>query len=305
MKSLPSAVFSSVRFPFLRGRCGTLSLALLLAVVVALPAAADSRYAIGDAVDFSATTADDEAFSLEDLRGRLVVVEFWATWCGPCIKMIPHLKQMHQEYRNQGVTMISVSTDRNASAARRMIRQKGMKWTMVLNAEQRESLSAKFFSGSFGIPHAFLISPDGNLLWNGHPAHLEDQIIDALENHPPHDDKADEDAADYAEVLESGNGSVIAREARKLLQDNAPNFELLLTLAAAIPADQLKDSKVRYYGRSAERVIRRFDDDQAAALAEQRAAAPEAAAALDLWLGVEPESEDAARADDDTQAAGE
>ena len=72
-------------------------------------ATASSRYAIGDPVEFEMTTIDNERFTSEDLRGRLVVVEFWATWCGPCVQMIPHLKKMNNTYEDQGVVMISVS----------------------------------------------------------------------------------------------------------------------------------------------------------------------------------------------------
>jgi thiol-disulfide isomerase/thioredoxin len=264
--------------------------ALLTALLLAGfgPAAqADANYHVGDAVEFSMVTADGDAFTSQQLQGRLVVVEFWATWCGPCIRMIPHLKQMHREYEDRGVTMISVSTDRNPDDARRMIRRERMNWVMVLNAEQRRSLTGQFFSGSFGIPHAFLISPDGNLLWNGHPAHLEAEIQKALEEHPP-SRRGRGGTVDDTQLLASGDAELIARTAGKLLRERRPDFERLLTLAAALPDDDERRPKVDYFGRSAKRVLDRLDAEATDAYVAARTANPDGAAALDRWLGVRP-----------------
>jgi len=260
--------------------CRFVTVMILLAV--GLPALANARYKVGQDVEFEMVTADDEKFSSQDLKGKLVVVEFWATWCGPCVRMIPHLREINSEYKSQGVAMISVSVDskRDLPKARKMIREKRMAWTMVLDAEQGRPLDKQFFKGGYGIPHAFLISPDGKLLWEGHPGSLEKQIKSALKTHSPYEYSGEE--AGDADALPS-DALELAKLARMAVAGE-PEFRQLLILAKALPEDQLTHAKVKSFGRSVKRALGKLEGDMLEVYEAYRENDPEGAAALDLWL---------------------
>ncbi|RMG67224.1 MAG: TlpA family protein disulfide reductase [Calditrichaeota bacterium] len=72
----------------------------------------------------------------EDVRGpRLTVVDFWATWCKPCLRMIPHLEKIHQQYASKGVAVVGVNVDspRNLSKVPPLVRQLGIGYTVLLD----------------------------------------------------------------------------------------------------------------------------------------------------------------------------
>lgn len=99
----------------------------------------------------------------EDFSGRLVLLEFWATWCGPCLGEIPHIKQVYDEYSARDLTIIGVSLDGDRESANRVAefaRQNQMPWSQVV--ADSKSLAAEFDVSS--IPAAFLLDPDRGLV---------------------------------------------------------------------------------------------------------------------------------------------
>ena len=113
--------------------------------------------------------------TLAGLKGKVVVVEFWATWCGPCIAGIPHLNELHEKYGPKGLVLLSL-TDENKATVEKFIKTKPMHY--ALGAGSRTAAAY----GVTGIPTAFLIGRDGNLLWAGHPAdpQFDKQLVAAL-----------------------------------------------------------------------------------------------------------------------------
>jgi len=116
------------------------------------------------APDFELRDADGKPLKLSDLRGKLVFLDFWATWCGPCRAEIPHLKQLAQRFcgRNDFV-LLSVSIDEDEMEWREFIKKEQMNWRHALDKNGwRSGVAAKY--GVTGIPTTFLISKDGKVL---------------------------------------------------------------------------------------------------------------------------------------------
>jgi peroxiredoxin len=100
------------------------------------------------APDFSFTSADGDYITLEDLRGKVVVLDFWATWCGPCTSSVPDLRNLHRKYvTNQSFVMIGVSADFDEQVWRDFTAQNKMLWTHYLDKDRK-------IQRAFGI-HAY------------------------------------------------------------------------------------------------------------------------------------------------------
>ncbi|MCC6682867.1 MAG: TlpA family protein disulfide reductase [Phycisphaeraceae bacterium] len=125
-------------------------------------------------LEWSLVTFDNQTISSASQAGRVTVIEFWATWCGPCVQMVPHLKQLNEQYHDRGVTFISVSVDQDPQAARDFIAANAMDWLQAGDNLQGSSLADAW--GVTSIPQAFVFSPEGKLLWQGHPMDLDDVL---------------------------------------------------------------------------------------------------------------------------------
>jgi len=115
--------------------------------------------------------------TLEGLRGRVVLLEFWATWCPPCRETIPHLKQLFEKYSSRGLQIISVSPE-DPETVKPFVKENEMTYTIGLD-DNKQTVHAY---GIKSIPMAYLIGRDGKVIWQGHPAQLkEGQIEEALQ----------------------------------------------------------------------------------------------------------------------------
>lgn len=108
---------------------------------------------------FTVTALDGKQFNLDDMGGRVVLIDFWATWCGPCNQELPHLKKIAQEFAGQPLVIISISWDKDEQKWRDFIAKHEMTWVQYRDADHR--LSSQF--GVESIPHYFTIDADGVL----------------------------------------------------------------------------------------------------------------------------------------------
>lgn len=100
------------------------------------------------APDFSFTSSEGDYISLEDLRGKVIVLDFWATWCGPCTASVPDLRALHRKYvTNPSFVMIGISADFDEQAWRTFTAQNKMLWTHYLDKDRK-------IQRAFGI-HAY------------------------------------------------------------------------------------------------------------------------------------------------------
>jgi thiol-disulfide isomerase/thioredoxin len=109
------------------------------------------------APDFEVTTLSGEAIRLNDLAGKVVVMDFWATWCPPCRASVPELKALTQKYRHDKLVLISFSADSEQQAWKNFIAQKNMDWAQYWDHDGR--IRDKFGVNAF--PTYLVIDPDG------------------------------------------------------------------------------------------------------------------------------------------------
>jgi len=108
---------------------------------------------------FTVTALDGSKFNLDAMGGRVVLIDFWATWCGPCNEELPHMKKIAREFAGQPLIIISVSWDSDERKWRDFINKNEMTWVQYRDADHH--LSTLF--GINAIPHYFTIDSDGVL----------------------------------------------------------------------------------------------------------------------------------------------
>jgi thiol-disulfide isomerase/thioredoxin len=137
---------------------------------------------VGDKPTLNMQSADGRGqVSLDQFKGKIVVVDFWATWCGPCMAEAGHMVQIHKTYGPKGLQMIGVSLDDAPAPMLQVAREKGFEWPQAIDLGGQVSNQW----GVSGIPCTFIISPKGQVLWRGHPAQIDPQIERAFQTNPP------------------------------------------------------------------------------------------------------------------------
>jgi thiol-disulfide isomerase/thioredoxin len=110
---------------------------------------------------FAVTTTDGQKISFDDLQGKVVLLDFWATWCGPCREALPHLKNVAKKFQGEPLVILSVSLDSDELKWKDFITQNEMNWPQYRDGGFEGSV-AKLF-GVRAIPHTFTIDADGVL----------------------------------------------------------------------------------------------------------------------------------------------
>ncbi|MFN0053779.1 MAG: redoxin domain-containing protein [Planctomycetales bacterium] len=106
----------------------------------------------------------DEPQSLAALKGNVVLVEFWATWCGPCVKGIPHMNDMHAKYTPEGLRIVSLTQENRSTVEKFQNRARSpIEYPIGVGSSSSREYAVR------GIPHAVVISRDGQIAWKGHP----------------------------------------------------------------------------------------------------------------------------------------
>ena len=121
--------------------------------------------AVGDAAPvFALPTAQGGTISLEHLRGQVVYVDFWASWCGPCRRSFPWMNEMQQRYGGRGVTIVAINVDAKRADAERFLRRYPATFAVVYD-------STGATPGAYAVkvmPSSYVIDPQGRIAAIGH-----------------------------------------------------------------------------------------------------------------------------------------
>ncbi len=129
--------------------------------------------------DFSLSVADIEAKALKD-KEEVWVLDFWASWCGPCIQAVPHLKELHEKYADQNVRFISLSWDKHEDRWMKALNRLQMPWQHIRVEKGQDAFFNRYFRHS-SIPTAFVIRKSGKVKRVSNIDGLESAIKKAID----------------------------------------------------------------------------------------------------------------------------
>lgn len=122
------------------------------------------KYAIGQpAADFSQADVNGAPVSLASFKGKYILLDFWASWCGPCRMEYPYLKKAYAQFKDKGFEIVGISLDDKKTAWTDAIKSNGFSWTELCDLNGRQNEVAQAY-GITAIPQSFLISPQGIII---------------------------------------------------------------------------------------------------------------------------------------------
>ncbi|MDB6032042.1 MAG: Redoxin domain protein [Verrucomicrobiales bacterium] len=117
-------------------------------------------------------------------RDKVYIVEFWATWCGPCRVSIPHLNEIHQKYKDKGLVVIGQDvSERDQKLVAPFVKQMGDKMTYRVALDTTDDKMNETWmdaAGQSGIPTAFVVDKKGMIAWIGHPMSMKESMLDQV-----------------------------------------------------------------------------------------------------------------------------
>lgn len=129
--------------------------------------------------DFTINTLKDKEFILSKYKGKVVLIDFWATWCNPCVKEIPALKKFYTEYHPRGFEIIGISLDDKKEKVTAFLAKEDLKWPIAFSGNGWSDPTARMYDIN-SIPSTWLIDKLGNLRHFGYRGEELGKAIEAL-----------------------------------------------------------------------------------------------------------------------------
>ena len=188
---------------------------------------------------------------------KVYVVEFWATWCGPCLTTIPHLTKLQEKYKDKGVVVIGVS-DEKTNVVKQFVEKMGDNMNYVVAVDDEDQTSDSYMSafGQTAIPHAFIVDKEGRIAWHGHPMNKLDQTLDkilegkfdiakAAEEELALEIRAEKTLDYFTRIIKGQDGEETDALGEELLEKGADDVTYLNNLSWGI----MTEEKVQYRNR--------------------------------------------------------
>jgi thiol-disulfide isomerase/thioredoxin len=118
----------------------------------------------GKEMPLKGITSDGASFDLSKLRGKVVLVDFWATWCGPCVGEIPNMKTAYEKYHERGFEIIGISLDQERAALTSFLEKRGIPWKSIYDRDAPKGKGLSDHYGVMAIPLAILVDREGRVV---------------------------------------------------------------------------------------------------------------------------------------------
>jgi thiol-disulfide isomerase/thioredoxin len=163
----------------LQHKAQVMLLIVLAAASLMFPARAD----VGDAAKFKAVLLDGKAISLDQLKGKVVMVNFWATWCPTCRVEMPQWQKLYDAYKDRGFELIAVSIDDDEKLLRQVSKERGFSFPIAWRWDDKADDN---FGDIIGTPTLYVVDRGGKVAWMKRGrvtyAQLQDVIDPLLKN---------------------------------------------------------------------------------------------------------------------------
>lgn len=151
---------------------------------------------VGNAMEIDGPLLDGTPFDWSEFEGKVVLIDFWATWCGYCIREFPNMKKNYEAYKDRGFEIIGINTDDSRERLDAYMEKDPLPWTIVVDKNpdsdaERETLGSRY--GIFGIPSMMLIGRDGKVVTLQARGQALDKALESLIG--PLEEEKPEDAA--------------------------------------------------------------------------------------------------------------
>ena len=116
------------------------------------------------APEFELTTSDGKKIALKDLRGHIVLLDFWASWCGPCMDEMSNVKALYEKYHDRGLEIVGISMDNNKAKWEGAIERAGLVWHHVSSLKGMNRCPVAKLYQVVAIPKLYIVDKDGKII---------------------------------------------------------------------------------------------------------------------------------------------
>ena len=165
---------------------------------------------VGNPVELEAEDLDGKPVKIQDFAGKTVLIDVWATWCGPCVGEIPNIRRAYEAYHDAGFEVIGLSLDENLEDLKAFVKKELVPWEIVIQPQKEGAVSFADRYGITGIPAMFLVGADGKVI----TIRARGRLMELLaEIYPDVKVKEAENVPDAIELDEEANGEEDADDA--------------------------------------------------------------------------------------------
>jgi len=121
---------------------------------------------IDRAPDFTLESIYDSTYTLRNMEGKVVLVNFWATWCGPCRMEIPEFNELYEKYNQKGLEIIGISISDTKKQLENFVKSFDVDYPLLYGSTKEMNRIMREYGGVYAVPSSFLIGKKGSIIWS-------------------------------------------------------------------------------------------------------------------------------------------
>jgi peroxiredoxin len=121
---------------------------------------------INKAPDFTLQALNDSSYTLSNMEKKVVLINFWATWCGPCRMEIPEFNELYNNYSEQGLEILGISISDNKKQLQNFAKSFTVDYPLLYGNSRNMNKIMKDYGGVYAVPSSFLIGKEGSIIWS-------------------------------------------------------------------------------------------------------------------------------------------